>query len=364
MKILLVDDEADVETLFRQRYRKRIRSGELEFSFARNGKAALELIEGDGDLQIMLTDINMPEMDGLTLLSRVQALDRRLEVVIVSAYGDMANIRTAMNRGAFDFLTKPLDFEDLDATIEKTVQQVRQLREGEEARLRAEALEERNRFVREMFGRYVAEDVVDHLLDSPDGLSLGGKQLRVTMLSAELRGFTALAERLQPEDVVRLLNRYFEAMFDIATQHRGTISDIASAGFLVLFGAPIEQKRTARRALECAVAMRQRLDSVNDAYERDGLPRVEMGIGAHTGVVVIGNVGSVQRMKYGAVGSAVNLTARIGSYATGGQILASDATLTEAGPDVRVDASMEIRPRGIQRNVTVHDIAAIGGLSS
>jgi len=360
-KILVVDDEEDLGVLFRQRFRKRIKAGELELSFATNGKAALDAVEADPDLHIVLTDINMPEMNGLTLLGRLRELDRPLEVVIITAYGDMKNIRTAMNRGAFDFLVKPLDFDDLDATIDKTAQRVTATLEGLEARRRAEALEARNQFVRETFGRYVADDVVSHLLDSPEGLSLGGEKRRVAMLAAELRGFTELAERLPPEDVVRLLNRYFEAMFDVAIAHGGTISDIGSAGFLVLFGAPIPLEQAARQAIACAVAMRARLDEVNDAAEADGLPRVEMGIGTHVGEVVIGNVGSSRRAKYGAVGSEVNLAGRIEAYATGGQILASDDVVTAAGTGIVVDATMEIRPKGIEKHVVVHDVASVEG---
>lgn len=358
-KILIVDDEEDIEPLLRQRFRKRIQAGELALTFARNGNAALDALRADPDLHVMLSDINMPEMDGLTLLARARELDRILAVVITTAYGDMKNIRVAMNRGAFDFLVKPLDFADLDATIEKTVQHVRAAMEGEAARARAAALEERNRMIRETFGRYVADTVVDHLLDSPDGLSLGGEQRRVAILAAELRGFTQLAARLDPQSVVRLLNRYFEAMFDVAIAHGGTISDIGSAGFVVLFGAPLVHAHAARAALRCAVAMRGRLDRVNDDSERDGLPRVEMGIGAHFGLVVIGNVGSARRAKYGAVGSEMNLAARIEDYATGGQILASEELLRHAGPGIRTDASMEIRPRGIEREVLVHDVASV-----
>ena len=358
-RILVVDDEEDMELLFRQRYRRRIAAGDIRLTFSRNGREALDSLHADPDLHIVLTDINMPEMDGLTLLSRARALDRPPEVVIVSAYGDMKNIRTAMNRGAFDFLTKPLDFEDLNATIEKTARQVQKIQEGEAAQDRAAEFEERSHFIRDTFGRYVAEGVVDHLLDSPEGLSLGGEKRRVAMLSAELKGFIALAERLQAEEVVKVLNRYFEAMFGVATAHGGTISDIGSADFLVLFGAPIAQEQAARHAFECAVAMRATLDRVNHKSEPEALPPVEMGIGLHAGDVVIGNVGSSRRAKYGAVGSEVNLAERVASYATGGQILASEEILREAGPGIGVDAIMEIRPKGVQKSLTVHDIAVV-----
>lgn len=134
VKILVVDDEPDLEPLIRQRFRKRIRAEEFDFRFAANGVQALDTLESDPTIDIVLTDINMPQMDGLTLLARLGALDRMLKSVVISAYGDMDNIRTAMNRGAFDFLTKPIDFNDLEITIDKTIREVESLKEGVRAR--------------------------------------------------------------------------------------------------------------------------------------------------------------------------------------------------------------------------------------
>src|SRR6187399_522283 len=128
-KILVVDDETDLEVLIKQKFRQKIREHKYEFLFAINGKHALEQLELNTDVDIVLSDINMPEMDGLTLLSRINEQKTLLKAVIVSAYGDMENIRIAMNRGAFDFVTKPINFEDLALTIEKTVNQVNQIRE-------------------------------------------------------------------------------------------------------------------------------------------------------------------------------------------------------------------------------------------
>ena len=133
-KILVVDDEPDLEDLVLQRMRREIRNGRYSFVFARNGVEALERLSGDNDIDIVITDINMPEMDGLTLLEQIPAYDPKLRCVIVSAYGDMKNIRTAMNRGAFDFLNKPIDFEDLRQTIEKSLEHLTNLREAFEAR--------------------------------------------------------------------------------------------------------------------------------------------------------------------------------------------------------------------------------------
>src|SRR6185436_17451119 len=128
-KILVVDDETDLEALIKQKFRQKIREHRYEFLFAINGKDALEKLEKNDDVDIILTDINMPEMDGLTLLSKLNEQNSLLKSVIVSAYGDMENIRTAMNRGAFDFITKPVNFEDLDLTMERTLVHVNQMRD-------------------------------------------------------------------------------------------------------------------------------------------------------------------------------------------------------------------------------------------
>ena len=140
-RILVVDDEPDLELLVRQKYRREVREGHFDLSFARDGVHALEILSGDPGIEIVLTDINMPRMDGLTLLGRIADLDRLLKVVIVSAYGDMENIRTAMNRGAFDFVTKPIDFDDLTTTIRKTHEEVLALRRAVELQAQLSVLE-------------------------------------------------------------------------------------------------------------------------------------------------------------------------------------------------------------------------------
>lgn len=141
VKILVVDDEPALEPLVRQRFRKKIRANEWTFEFARDGREALEQLKAHPDIELILTDINMPGMDGLTLLNHLGELDRLLRAVVVSAYGDMQNIRTAMNRGAFDFVTKPVDFEDLETTINKGLRELKVFREATEAQVRLTAIQ-------------------------------------------------------------------------------------------------------------------------------------------------------------------------------------------------------------------------------
>jgi sigma-B regulation protein RsbU (phosphoserine phosphatase) len=140
-RVLVVDDEPDLEPLILQRFRRKIRDGEIEFRFARNGEEALSVLDEDPSINLVLSDINMPVMDGLTLLTRIAGLDRMLKTVIVSAYDDMRNIRVAMNRGAFDFLTKPIDFQDFETTLVKTLQEIASIREFTKHRTELVALQ-------------------------------------------------------------------------------------------------------------------------------------------------------------------------------------------------------------------------------
>lgn len=240
-KILVVDDEPDVQIMFRARFRRELRRGELELTFAGDGVEALDRVMEDPDIEVVVTDINMPRMNGLQLLAELQGLGRVLQTVVMSAYGDIDNVRAAMNRGAFDFLMKPIEFDDLRATLAKTLRQVTELREGRRAREDARLLQERNEFILGTFSRYVSESVVDSLLESPEALELGGVRREITVMMADIRGFTALSERLAPEDVVDILNRYLSAVIDVVMSHDGTLIEIMGDGLLVMFGAPQER---------------------------------------------------------------------------------------------------------------------------
>ena len=224
------------------------------------------------------------------------------------------------------------------------------------------ATEAHSVFIRETFGRYVSDEVVASLLSSPERLRLGGELRKVTVLMSDLRGFTALAERLTPEDAIRFLNGYLQTMVDLILHYHGTINEIMGDGILVIFGAPTAAEEDAERAVACAMAMQLAMDGVNARSRARGLPEVEMGIGIHTGEVIVGNIGSDRRMKYAAVGSHVNLTGRIESYTTGGQVLVSESTFREVAPLLRVGRARRIEPKGARQPVTVWDVTGIGGV--
>jgi adenylate cyclase len=225
----------------------------------------------------------------------------------------------------------------------------------------AEQVEMRNRFIRETFGRYLTDEVVDTVLESPSGLRMGGEKRKLTMMMTDLRGFTSLSERLSADRVVKLLNRYLAAMVPVIKEYQGTIDEFIGDAIFVLFGAPIWHEDDAERAVACAVAMQIAMDGLNTQNRKDDLPEVEMGIGIHTGQVVLGNIGSPERMKYGVVGSNVNLTSRIQACTTGGQILVSETTRQELGSKLRIGKQMEVRAKGVEQPVVLFEVLGIGG---
>jgi len=225
----------------------------------------------------------------------------------------------------------------------------------------AEQIELRNRFIRETFGRYLTDEVVSAVLESPSGLQMGGEKRKVTMMMTDLRGFTSLSERLAPQRVVALLNRYLTTMVPIIKKYQGTIDEFIGDAIFVLFGAPVWQENDAQRAVACAVAMQLAMDSINEQNRADDLPEIEMGIGLHTGQVVVGNIGSPERTKYGVVGKHVNLTSRIQSYTVGKQILISDTTRQEVGRILKPGKQVEVKLKGIEHPVTIYEVLGIGG---
>ena len=233
-RILVVDDEPDLETLIQQKFRHQIRDGAVSFLFARDGVEALTVLEANQDVDLVVTDINMPRMDGLSLLQKLQENEEKLSTIIVSAYGDMANIRTAMNRGAFDFLTKPIDFLDLETTIAKTIRHVEVLREARRRQAEAER-------AHASLSRYFSPNLAERLASDADAIDLGGQRREIATLFTDIASFTALVETLEPDVLGPLLNDYLTGMTDLVFAHDGTVAKIVGDALHVLFGAPGEQ---------------------------------------------------------------------------------------------------------------------------
>ena len=304
-KILVADDEADLETLIRQKFRQKIREQEYQFVFAANGRDALEKILLHADIDIVLSDINMPEMDGLTLLSKIGELHPLLKTVMVSAYGDMENIRTAMNSGAFDFITKPVNFEDLEVTIAKTIKQVLQIKNT------IKAIKENN-----ILKMYVDENVL-HFMESREYESslTDNETIDATVVFIDICGFTSISEKEAPDTVVKLLNDYFDVMVKEIIAQNGIIDKFIGDCVMAVFKGDFHLDR----AIDASIAIR---NSINNLPTKNGFsPKVSIGI--NSGEMISGNIGSatLKRLDFTVIGDTVNTSQRLQSAAGVGQIV-------------------------------------------
>ena len=223
-------------------------------------------------------------------------------------------------------------------------------------------LRERKDFIRRVLGRYVTDEVAEHVLSSPEELHIGGERREVTILMSDLRGFTVMSDKLGPEKVVQILNHYLHHMVEIVLKWGGTIDEIIGDALLIIFGAPMQMEDHARRAAGCAIEMQQAMADLNDLLKREGLVEIHCGIGLNTGEVVVGNIGSEKRMKYSVVGSPVNLTARIEAFTIGGQILASKETCDQLGSEARIDGKLRVNMKGYSKPVSIYEIGGLGDL--
>jgi adenylate cyclase len=306
VKILVVDDEPDLEALILQKFRHQIRAGAIGFVFARDGVDALAQLGEHRDIDMVLSDINMPRMDGLTLLQELQKSDDKLSTVIVSAYGDMANIRTAMNRGAFDFVTKPIDFADLDTTIDKTIRHIETLRE---ARRRQSAAEQAHASL----SRYFSPNLAERLANSGGGPDLVGQRREVAAMFTDIASFTSLVETIEPDVLAPLLNEYLGGMTDIVFAHEGTLAKIVGDALHVLFGAPGDQPDHAGRAVACALDLDRFAQEFRKRWREKGIALGKTRIGVHAGPAIVGNFGGGRYFDYTAYGDTINTASRLES---------------------------------------------------
>ncbi len=302
--ILFVDDEPDLEALVLQKFRRQIRDGEVTIIFARDGIEALASLEQNPHVDMVVSDINMPRMDGLSLLAKLQEAEDKKSTIIVSAYGDMSNIRTAMNRGAFDFLTKPIDFADLEATIDKTIRHVEMLREVRRRQAEAER-------AHAALSRHFSPELAKRLAASGEGEGIEVQWRDVATIFTDITGFTSLVETAPPEALGRLLNEYVGGMTEVVFAHEGTVAKIIGDAIQVLFNAPGDQPDYATRAVACA----HELDAwAQDFRARQGAMGIAFGatrIGIHAGPALVGNFGGNRFFDYTAYGDSINIAARL-----------------------------------------------------
>ena len=310
-KILVVDDEVDLEILIKQRFRQKIRDQQYEFLFAVNGKDALAKIVENPNVDIILTDINMPEMDGLTLLSHLNVQYPLIKSVIISAYGDTDNIRMAMNRGAFDFITKPIDFDDLSLTIEKTIKHVIQLKTT------LKAIKENN-----ILKMYVDETVLNFMGSHEFEASImANETIEATIAFIDICSFSAISENEDPDTVVQLLNNYFDVMVKEIIAQGGYIDKFIGDAIMAVFRGPyhLDKAIDACLAVRCIIEKMPELSNINSFT-----PKVSIGI--NCGEMISGNIGSasLRRLDYTVIGDTVNTAQRLQSLAKPSQIIINE----------------------------------------
>lgn len=342
-KIMVVDDEADLEILIRQKFRRQIRENLYEFLFASDGYEALEKLKIHTDVNIVLCDINMPGMDGLTLLDRLKEHCPLMKTVIISAYSDMDNIRTAMNRGAFDFVTKPVNFNDLELTVEKTLQHVKQLVET------MKAIKENN-----ILRMYVDETVLKFMNSREFESSLmDSETIDVSVAFIDICSFTTISENESPDVVVQLLNSYFDVMVTEIIAHGGYIDKFIGDAIMAVFRGEYHLDR----AIESCLAVVTQINHLPlISGQMPFQPKVSIGI--NSGPVISGNIGSasLRRLDYTIIGDVVNTAQRLQSVALPGQIIIGEGSYDRIKESFKCLKVGDVNLKNKQNNMAIYEV--------
>lgn len=342
-KILVADDEPDLEMLIRQKFRQKIREKEYEFVFAVNGNDALDKIQQHSDIDILLSDINMPEMDGLTLLGKMNESNPLIKSVIVSAYGDMDNIRTAMNRGAFDFITKPINFEDLALTIEKTLKYVLQIKDT------LKAIKENN-----ILKLYVDETVINFMSGHEfESTLMVSENIDASVAFIDICGFTSISELESPGKVVTMLNCYFDIIVKEVIAQGGYVDKFIGDAIMAVFRGDYHIDR----AIDSCISVRTQLNSISDSSDENSYkPKVAIGI--NSGEMISGNIGSasLRRLDYTVIGDVVNTAQRLQSVAEPDQILISENVYDKIKESFNCIKRGEVNLKNKSQPVSIYEV--------
>lgn len=341
-KILAVDDNIqNLELLTRA-----LSAAKYEVITAGDGPSALHLIDGSA-VDLVLLDVMMPGMSGYEVCEKIRGNDatRLLPVVMLTALHDVSHRIQGIAAGADDFLTKPFNREELLTRV-KSLLRIKTLYDD---------IETKNVLLRRVIGRYVSEEVAAEIVADPERhFKLGGEKRDVTVLFGDLRGFTPLAERLDPEDVVEILNVYLSHVVDLVFEFRGNLDKFRGDGFMAFFGAPLAHGDDAASAVRCALALQGRLKNIGFAKFPD--LRLSAGIGINSGAVIAGNVGSERRADYTVIGNEVNLAQRFEANAGPGQVLITGATYERVKESIDVRDLGPLRVTGKQDGVMAYDV--------
>ena len=332
MKILIADDH----DLSRQMISDIVATMGHDMVVADDGPSAL-LNARVHMPDLIVLDVEMPGLTGFEVcrLLRAEDVTSRIPIIMLTALHEAEDRVYGLDIGADDYLTKPFSPRELIARIEKRLR----------AKLEGDELRERQATIRRTFERFVSPQVVERLLQDPTLVKLGGEMQEVTVMFADLEGFTGMSERMHPEKLLSILNQYHQLMVEVVQQHQGTVDKLLGDGIMVLYNTPLPAPDHALRAVATALDIRRRLAEFHQRLEPGH--RLAINFGIHSGPAVVGNVGTARIMDFTAVGDTVNLAARLCELAQGGKILISETTFTQLNNrvGVRIVGPKQVRNR-------------------
>jgi adenylate cyclase len=335
-KLLLVDDSPSIREILEDKLKE---AGYMVYS-AENGRHAIEII-ADFTPDLVITDVSMPEMDGFALCRHLKQDPkvRDIPVIMLTAATEEKEVCEGLGLGASDYIRKPFSPAELILRVQNILKGAR-----EKSRLQ------------EIFARHTSPEVVRELLDRPEDLMLSGEIREVTVLFADIRGFTQLASGAGPDKIVRELNQYLTVMSEAVIAEEGTLDKFLGDGIMAVFGAPLKHEDDALRAVRAALKIQKEISEINDERERNGFQQMWVGIGISAGPAVVGNIGSPRRMEYTAIGDCVNVASRLQSVARGGQIIVSEEVYMNIYDQIMVEVLEAVSVKGKAKPINIYSV--------
>jgi class 3 adenylate cyclase len=344
MKVLVADDNAGS----RQLAKDILASIGLDVLLTQDGPSTLASAQLHLP-DLLVLDIDMPGMNGFDVcaLLKANAQTAHIPVLMLTAQSDVDQRVRGLEAGADDYLSKPYSPRELIARVETRLR----------AKFESDEMRQMQHLIRSTFERFVHPSVVEQLLHDPTQVKLGGKLQEVTVMFADMEGFTSMSEHVDPEQVLTLINRYHDLIVGLIQQHSGMIDKFLGDGLMALFNTPLPLADHTRHAVESALAIRAVLAEFH--AELDPQQRMGINFGIHTGLAVVGNVGATQIMDYTAVGDTVNVAARLQGLARGSQILVSAAVYQQVEPWVTARAMGQVQVKNRQEAVMTYEILGL-----
>lgn len=335
---------------------------------------AIEREDIDIRPSVIILDYDTEKECGFKALEIIQGQSAYVGVPVIFIIGKRTKEidEECYERGALIVLSKPLSnvalmrIKRIASQYEKgrdyeiiLQRQNSELSMARQIKILNEQLEKRNELLYQIFGRYFSNDITEVILDNPEGASIGGEKKNVTILMADLRSFTPIAERLEADSLTDMINFFLGEMTEIIFKWKGSIIEFIGDAILAVFGAPMELECSEYNALKAALEMQEAMSKVNEYNSENGYPELKMGIGINKGEVFIGNIGSNRMMRYNVMGNTVNLASRIEDVSKGGQILISKESIKDIEKKVAVREEITVTVKGISKEVTVCEVMGI-----